>query len=144
SLLVFIFSVAFVAISFFPGTRALSVKTLRTQALAILFGVVVIIAAAIPYTIFFAKRGPKVTAYLGGTKLPDSVVAPLVAARVGSRAFYRNIDYLRLLAIFPWVAIFFGLISAVVLFKAASSTTTEPSKGPETAEKSSVSLHEKA
>ncbi|KAF9044294.1 hypothetical protein BJ165DRAFT_190357 [Panaeolus papilionaceus] len=144
AVLLALFSSASAGLSFLPSTRDLSLRTLRQQSLAVLFSVVVIIASMIPYTYFFANRGPSVKAFLGSVQLPNSVVAPLVAARVGAKAFYKNIDYLRLLAVFPWIAVFFGLIAAFVLFKASSSTPTEaPKSVPETAEKSSVSLHEK-
>jgi lysylphosphatidylglycerol synthetase-like protein (DUF2156 family) len=142
SLLIFVFSVLFAAAAVLPGTRALSLRTLRLQAFSLIAAAAIILGSMIPYMVFFTKRGPKVKAFVGGNQLPDSVVAPIVNSRVGNRAFYKNIDYLKLLAVFPWIALFFTLVAAAVLFKAGGAAhTTAPPSTPQMEEKEEDSSH---
>jgi len=71
----------------------------------------------IPFMLFFATREAVVRAFVGALELPKEVVDKVSAAS-GSTPVYSKIDYIRLVAIFPWFSLFFTFIAAVVLLKA--------------------------
>lgn len=103
--------------SFFAKLRVLSTKTLRIQAYSLFFCCFVLLAAMIPFMLFFATREAVVRAFVGALELPKEVVDKVSAAS-GSTPVYSKIDYIRLVAIFPWFSLFFTFIAAVVLLKA--------------------------
>ncbi|KIK01808.1 hypothetical protein K443DRAFT_678091 [Laccaria amethystina LaAM-08-1] len=103
--------------SFFAKLRVLSTKTLRIQAYSLFFCCIVLLAAMIPFMLFFATREAVVRAFVGTLELPKEVIEKVSAAS-GSTPVYSKIDYIRLVAIFPWFSLFFTFIAAIVLLKA--------------------------
>ncbi|EDR10105.1 uncharacterized protein LACBIDRAFT_293728 [Laccaria bicolor S238N-H82] len=102
---------------FISRLQTLSTKTLRIQAYSLFFCCIVLLGAMIPFMLFFATREAVVRAFVGTLELPKEVVQKVSAAS-GSTPVYSKIDYIRLVAIFPWFSLFFTFIAAVVLFKA--------------------------
>ncbi|KAF5309987.1 hypothetical protein D9619_010245 [Psilocybe cf. subviscida] len=136
--------------SVFSPTKGLFARTLRVQAGLLLAACAWLFATMIPYMIFYLHRQAKVTAFIGTTQLPASVIKA-VEAQSGSTGVYKQISYLRLVAIFPWLSLFFSLIAVVLLFKSASAssaaTATAHSHGtssPSTSMKEDASHNEKA
>ncbi|EDR10097.1 uncharacterized protein LACBIDRAFT_325698 [Laccaria bicolor S238N-H82] len=103
--------------SFFSCLQTLSTKTLHIQAYSLFFCCIILLAAMIPFMLFFAMREAVVRAFVGMLELPKEVVQKVSAAS-GSMPVYSKIDYIRLVAIFPWFSLFFTFIAAVVLLKA--------------------------
>ncbi|KAF8191261.1 hypothetical protein BJ912DRAFT_1058261 [Pholiota molesta] len=87
-------------------------------------------SAWVPYMVYFTSRQAKVTAFIGTTQLPDSLVKSAEAA-AGSTGVYKKISYLRLFAIFPWFTLFFSLSAAAVLFRAGGVPIKGEEVGPQ-------------
>jgi len=121
SLILAILTSLFAVGSIFPATKAFFARTLRVQAVLLLLNCTWIFATMVPYMIFYLHHEAKVTAFIGTTQLPASVIKA-VEAQSGSTGVYKKISYLRLVAIFPWFSLFFGLIAVAVSFKAASAS----------------------
>ncbi|KAF8960797.1 hypothetical protein BDZ97DRAFT_1283675 [Flammula alnicola] len=100
-----------------PATKALSRRTLRLQAFILIGACTLLFGAMIPYIIFFANRHAIVKAFIGTTQLPDSIIESAAKA-AGSTSIYKDISYLKLLAVFPWFSLFFTLVAAGILYKA--------------------------
>jgi len=149
SLLISILVFNFVGATFIPATKALAARTLRLQAVILTLASLFLFGALIPYMIFFVNREAIVKAFINGVQLPDSIVRG-VEASSGSTRVYKNIHYLKLVAILPWFALLFSLVAAGTLFAASSRTSAPtPAMAQETAtpsvtEKEDVSHHEKA
>ncbi|KAJ6606851.1 hypothetical protein B0H10DRAFT_2074003 [Mycena sp. CBHHK59/15] len=88
------------------------------QAAALAFLALVMFAVQIPLSLFTATRSVRVTAYIDGFPLPASVVQVIERA-MGVKTVYRDIDYLNLLAILPWLTIFSAASAAFVSLLAA-------------------------
>ncbi|KAF7966582.1 hypothetical protein HWV62_37813 [Athelia sp. TMB] len=93
----------------------MSARTLLFQALTLLTFGLALFGALVPYTLFLAKREAEVTAFLGLSQIPTIVVTGLEDA-VGWTGVYRDVPYLRILAIIPWFAFLFTMITAVLSF----------------------------
>ncbi|KIK01823.1 hypothetical protein K443DRAFT_98023 [Laccaria amethystina LaAM-08-1] len=102
---------------FVSRLRTLSTKTLRVQAYSLFFCCIVLLAAMIPFILFYATREAVVRAFVGTLELPKEVVEKVSAAS-GSLPVYSKIDYSELIVIFAWFSLFFTFIAAVVLLKA--------------------------
>lgn len=102
---------------FVSRLRTLSTKTLRIQAFSLFFCCIVLLVAMIPFMLFFATHEAVVRVFVGTLELPKEMVEKALAAS-GSTPVYSKIDYIRLVAIFPWFSLFFTFIAAVVLLKA--------------------------
>ena len=86
--------------SFFAKLRVLSTRTLRIQAYSLFFCCIVLLAAMIPFMLFFATREAVVRAFVGTLELPKEVVDKVSAAS-GSTPVYSKIDYsMSLLSLF--------------------------------------------
>ncbi|KAG6910345.1 hypothetical protein DXG01_011414 [Tephrocybe rancida] len=109
-------------------TRRLAVRSLRIQALILAFCATWLFATLIPFTDFFANRSAQITASIGGVQLPDSLVKASEKA-LGTTSVYKEIGYLRLVAILPWITLLFTVIAAAVLF-AASGRVSTPRAAP--------------
>jgi len=142
SILVFNFAIGM----YLSSTKALVARTLRLQAIVLTLACLWLFASMIPYMVYYLHRGASVKAFINGVQLPDSVVKQVVAAS-GSPTNYKDISYLKLVAIFPWLSLFSGLVAAGTLFVASSRTDKmTPPASPATRlmeEKEDVSHHEK-
>jgi len=142
SLLISILTSNYVAGMFLPFTRELSRRTLRLQSFALLFACMFLFASMIPFMLFFVNRQADVKAFIGSVQLPDSVLKAAEEAS-GSTIIYKKIRYLKLVAIFPWLSLFFTLIAAGVLFVAGGAPVVDaPTKETPAAEKSTVETTE--
>jgi len=124
-----VFGAIILLLTVLPKFRVLSIKTLKLQALALLVPLLVVIGGMIPYMIFFVNRKVGVKAFIGTQQLPQSMVDQ-VKARSGAEDTYKKIWYLRLLAIFPWISILFGIIAVAVVFLSASRASVDRSAAP--------------
>ncbi|KAH8103358.1 hypothetical protein BXZ70DRAFT_858789, partial [Cristinia sonorae] len=98
--------------------RLRSSTMLHAQSGFLGFFTIFLFAALIPFTTFVANRSAKVTAFLGGVKVPDAVVKG-IEKQLGATSVYKDIHYLRNTAILPWFAFLFGLTSTILTFLAA-------------------------
>ncbi|KAG5652144.1 hypothetical protein H0H81_006127 [Sphagnurus paluster] len=119
SILVGLLTSNFVGGMCFDFSRNLVNRTLKLQALLLTFCCAWLFACATAFTYIFANRGAVVRAFVNGVELPHSVITALEKAS-GSSADYKTKDYLRYLAIFPWITLLFTAIAAMVLFQASS------------------------
>jgi len=150
SLLISILVFNFVVGMYVPAAKALVARTLRLQAIVLTLSCLLLFGAMVPYMDFFVNRQASVKAFIGGVQLPDSIVKG-VEASSGTTRVYKDIFYLKLVAILPWFSLLFTLVAAGTLFvastrsgsKPAPAQTTEPSS-PLMTEKEDVSHHEKA
>ncbi|TFK33472.1 hypothetical protein BDQ12DRAFT_637561 [Crucibulum laeve] len=142
----------YIAAMFLPATRALSLKTLRLQAISLIITALFVLGAMIGFIFYFATRHAIVKAFIGTVQLPDSLVKATEQS-MHSTSVYKEIDYLKLLATFPWIAIFFSFVAAGILLAADSrarkvSPTTHhahpASPSIEISEKESIVHNEKA
>ncbi|KAF8875111.1 hypothetical protein BD779DRAFT_1428527, partial [Infundibulicybe gibba] len=97
---------------------ALAARTLRLQSFSIFFCSVWLLAAQIPFTIFYATRAARVTAFVGTVQLPDTVIKS-VEKTLGTSSVYRQIPYLRAPAIIPWITLISFIAAASVLLVAS-------------------------
>ncbi|EIW55806.1 uncharacterized protein TRAVEDRAFT_22244 [Trametes versicolor FP-101664 SS1] len=97
---------------------ALSTRTLPLQGGLFAFLTLWLFAALVAMTDFVANREAKVTAFIGTLQLQPAVIKT-VEAQLGVTSVYREIDYLRLAVILPWIAFLFGAISTALSFAAA-------------------------
>ncbi|RDB16466.1 hypothetical protein Hypma_002818 [Hypsizygus marmoreus] len=106
----------------FPPMKALATRTLKLQAFAFIFCITWLVACAVPFTYFYNTRHAIVRAFVGGVELPHTVIEAL-EKKSGSTSVYKELDYLRWLAIISWITILFTIIATAVLFKASSQAT---------------------
>lgn len=78
--------------SVFSPTKGLFARTLRVQAGLLLAACAWLFATMIPYMIFYLHRQAKVTAFIGTTQLPASVIKA-VETQSGSTGVYKQISY---------------------------------------------------
>ncbi|TFK66464.1 hypothetical protein BDN72DRAFT_899796 [Pluteus cervinus] len=93
-----------------PSARALFVRSLILGFLGVW-----LLATLIPFTVFFATRSANVRAFLGGIELSPNLIAT-VEHSLGLTTVYREISYLRLVAVLPWFTMLFTLFSAALLY----------------------------
>ncbi|KAF9456222.1 hypothetical protein BDZ94DRAFT_1315356 [Collybia nuda] len=109
----------FLTMLILPFTRSIATRSFRTQSLILAFCSTWLFASLVPFTDFFANRSAKVTATIGPLSLPPNVIKQAEQSS-GSTSVYKEIDYLRLVAILPWITLLFAVIAAIVLFMASS------------------------
>ena len=95
SLILAILTSLFAVGAVFPATKALFARTLRIQAVLLLLNCAWLLATMVPYLIFYLHHEAKVTAFIGTTQLPASVIKA-VEAQSGSTPVYKNISYRKL------------------------------------------------
>ncbi|KAJ8454556.1 hypothetical protein ONZ45_g19258 [Pleurotus djamor] len=115
-------SFAFIVIIALPlnyrsTSTPLSTRTLRLQWLLLAFLAVFLFAVQVPFTLFFATRSASIRAFVGNLELPQSVIQT-VQSQLGVSSVYKDIDYLRLTAVFPWLAFGSLLVSIAVTIAA--------------------------
>ncbi|KAF8838186.1 hypothetical protein BDN67DRAFT_971941 [Paxillus ammoniavirescens] len=86
----------------------------RSQSCALFFCSIWLFVTLIPFDYFFTNREAQVTATLGGVPVSDSTLKH-VEQVLGVTPVYRDLDYLKLVAILPWFALIFSVISGVLL-----------------------------
>ncbi|KAF5361269.1 hypothetical protein D9758_010283 [Tetrapyrgos nigripes] len=96
----------------------LATRSLPIQWASLAFLAVWLFATQIPFTVFFANREAQVTIVANGVTLPSVLVNQLEQS-LGVTPVYRHIDYLRLVAVLPWITFLFTVIGAVVSFSAS-------------------------
>ncbi|TFY54403.1 hypothetical protein EVG20_g9717, partial [Dentipellis fragilis] len=112
----------------------------RPQAFLLAFCALWLFAAVIPFDVFFANNSAKVTAFLNGVQLPPQAVQA-VQSQLGVSSRYKDMHYLRLVAIIPWFTILFTAIAAGVLL--ASSREPAGAYATSTNAPASVAMSEK-
>ncbi|CAA7270472.1 unnamed protein product [Cyclocybe aegerita] len=146
SLLIAVLASNFFFAMYLSFTKAFSARTLRLQGAILFVASFFLFGALVPYLVYFVNRHAEVTAFVGDTQLPDSVVKAVESAS-GSTSIYKDIYYLKLVAILPWFSLLFALIAAGILFKAGSSTpkaeVTPAADSSSASEKEDASHHEK-
>ncbi|KAG5640136.1 hypothetical protein DXG03_000953 [Asterophora parasitica] len=103
--------------------RAYAARSFRAQSLLLFLCSLALLGTLIPFTYFFATRSAQVSASIGGIKLPDAVVKAAEKA-LGSTSVYKDVPYLKLVAILPWITFLFTVVAAVVLLVAGSARQT--------------------
>ncbi|KAJ3513481.1 hypothetical protein NLJ89_g2929 [Agrocybe chaxingu] len=148
SLLIAVLASNFFCAMYLSFTKAFSARTLRLQGIILFVASLFLFGALVPYLVYFVNRHAVVSAFVGDTQLPDSVVKAVESAS-GSTSVYKDIYYLKLVAILPWFSLLFSLVASAILFKAGSSTPKpEPTPAKATdsssaSEKEDASHHEK-
>jgi len=107
---------------FFQLHGPLSPTALRLQGASLAFCAVWLFSVLVPYTLFYATRGAKVYASIDGVSLPEEAVKTVEGA-LGLTSTYKDLHFLRLVAILPWFTFLFTIIASVTLFLAASRVT---------------------
>lgn len=93
---------------------SLEASTRKARGYLLGFFTLWLLPTQIAFTIFFATRRAIVRAFIGGNELPQSVVRHQEQL-LGTTSVYKEIYYLRLLAILPWAAFLFASIATVLL-----------------------------
>ncbi|KAJ7054178.1 hypothetical protein C8F01DRAFT_497987 [Mycena amicta] len=129
---------AFIAlIAIDANTRSgISTRTLPIQFISLGFLSTWLFATQIAVSDFVARRSVKVSATIDGFKVPNGIVKTIEQA-FGEKTAYKDFEYLRLLAVLPWFAFIFTVISAIISFLAVSrrrigSRPAKPAPGPNT------------
>ena len=119
------FCFIFANMTLLPGLRRIANKTLKAQSGLIAFSAIWIFACMVPFMKFFMNDHAGVSAFVGSTRLADSLIKAM-EEKSGSSSVYRGMWFLRLFAIFPWLAIASGLVTVPVLLKAAKAVHSTP------------------
>ncbi|KAF9233777.1 hypothetical protein BU15DRAFT_53449 [Melanogaster broomeanus] len=90
----------------------------RLQSCALFFCAIWLFATLIPFDYFFANREAQVSASVNGVPMTADLIQAFEQL-LGITPVYRDISYLRLLAVLPWFALLFSVIAGVVLHFAA-------------------------
>lgn len=134
--------VAFISLGLsFLSRKASSASRIQGAVLAFLG--TWLLACQIPYTVFFATRAANVTAKLGNISIGKDVIAQTEKA-LGVTSVYKNIDYLKLVAILPWFTILFTFISAAVLFTSPSDSSAATTASADSGEHVAAPRHSEA
>ncbi|KAF9531458.1 hypothetical protein CPB83DRAFT_849051 [Crepidotus variabilis] len=128
ALLIAILTFIFVAGAALKPTRGLFNRTARLQGGILILASIFLFGSMVPYMVYFVNRSAVVTAFIGNTQLPDSLVQQ-TAKSAGQDGIYKHIHYLKLFAIFPWIALLFTLIAAAFLLLTPRSTSSSSSHG---------------
>lgn len=144
-LLIALLTSAFVFFLLFPikfgsTSTPLSTRTLRLQWISLAFCALFLFSVQVPFTHYFATRAAVVRAFVGNVELPHSVIQT-VEAQLGATSIYREIDYLRLTAVFPWIAFASLLVTIGITVAAIFSTRglrTHPGSASSMVEKDSA------
>ncbi|CDO77561.1 hypothetical protein BN946_scf184912.g60 [Trametes cinnabarina] len=108
-----------------------SARALSFLGFFLTFLTVWLFASLVPMTDFVANRQAKVSAFLGATPLPDSIIQS-VQQQLGVTSVYRQIHYLRLAVALPWIAFLFGAIASALELIAARRVRNAPLANPAT------------
>ncbi|TBU58334.1 hypothetical protein BD310DRAFT_927487 [Dichomitus squalens] len=129
-------SLASLVLHLLSPTRSLSTRTLPLQGVLLAIGTLGLFASLVAMTDFVANRQVKVSASIGGTPVPASLVQS-VEQSLGVTPVYHKIFYLKRAVILPWFAFLFGAISTALSFASPrnapapandkGSYTTDPS-----------------
>jgi len=93
----------------------ISSRTLLLQSATFLILTLGLCAGLVPFTLHIANHKASVTAYIGPLQIPSFIVNAVENAS-GVTTVYRDIPYLRLLAILPWFTLLFALIATGISF----------------------------
>ncbi|KAF8838187.1 hypothetical protein BDN67DRAFT_1024126 [Paxillus ammoniavirescens] len=86
----------------------------RSQSCALFFCSIWLFVTLIPFDYFFTNREARVTATLDGFPVSDNIMQSIEQV-LGVTPVYRDIDYLRLVAVLPWFSLIFSVIAGAVL-----------------------------
>ncbi|KIJ16173.1 hypothetical protein PAXINDRAFT_11215 [Paxillus involutus ATCC 200175] len=86
----------------------------RSQSCALLFCSIWLFVTLIPFDYFFTNREAQVSATLDGFPVSDSIIQGIEQV-LGVTSVYRDIDYLKLVAVLPWFSLIFSVIAGVIL-----------------------------
>jgi len=131
ALIAVICTLTIIHIVFFPASSRID----RIHGIMLAFCAVWLFVTMIPFTAFVANRSADVTATLNGVALPSSLI-DRAERTLGVTRVYKDISYLRLVAILPWFTVLFTAIAAGVLFTASSRATATTETHIEEAPKS--------
>ncbi|PPQ79455.1 hypothetical protein CVT25_002617 [Psilocybe cyanescens] len=151
SLLIAVILSKFIIAPFLPFTKSLAARTLRTQSIILILASLFLLGSLIPFMIYFSTGQADVKAFIGTVQLPDSAVKA-VEAHSGSTRIYKDIPYLKLVAVIPWFTLVLTYFSAATLWIASNKqrkiavTEQEPSSPSKASmnEKETISEHEKS
>ncbi|KIK94327.1 hypothetical protein PAXRUDRAFT_457573 [Paxillus rubicundulus Ve08.2h10] len=90
----------------------------RSQSCALFFCSIWLFVTLIPFDYFFTNREAQVSATLDGFSVSDNIMQSIEQV-LGVTPVYKDIDYLRLVAVLPWFSLIFSVIAGVVLHKSA-------------------------
>lgn len=96
---------------------AFSTRTMKFQAWYMLVNTAVILAALVPTALFAARRGPMLTAFQGGSQLPDAMVKAQAAA-LGYPITYWSFFPVRFQVVSNCINVLSSIIATVVSFVA--------------------------
>jgi len=106
-----------------PSFKALGDRTRKLRAYLLAFFTIWLLAALIPFTVFFATRSAIVSAYVGSQRVPQAAIEK-AQKQLGATPVYKKIYFLRLLAVLPWFTFLFGAISAIAVYMSEPSAPT--------------------
>jgi len=95
-------------------------KTYRILSYAVFFVTAAILSSLIALDFIARTRSAKIKAFQGDVPLPAEVIAA-TAAQLGVSAAYWSNDFIHWMAIVPWFAFLFGLLSGIELFRASNA-----------------------
>ncbi|KZP22390.1 hypothetical protein FIBSPDRAFT_931180 [Athelia psychrophila] len=99
-----------------PAKRVqMSARTLLFQATTLLVFGLGLFGTLVPYTLFVARRAPGVSAFIGVVQIPDAILKDIEKATAWS-GDYKDVPYLRILAILPWVTFAFTMVTTAISF----------------------------
>lgn len=93
-------------------------RFLRIQSFVLGFFTLWLFATLIPFDVFFANRSAQVSASIAGFPIQPSVIQTIINS-LGQTTRYKDVGYLRLVAIIPWFTFLFGVTSTVLAFMAS-------------------------
>ncbi|KAH0833860.1 hypothetical protein J3R83DRAFT_11027 [Lanmaoa asiatica] len=111
-----ILSGALCAFTWYPIKH--KVPSFRIQSWALFFCAAWLFAALVTYDYFFANRSAQITINLHGLIIPEPVIQRL-ADLLNFTYAYRDVYFLRLLAVLPWFAFMLAVVTGAVLRLAA-------------------------
>ncbi|KAF9443643.1 hypothetical protein P691DRAFT_679154 [Macrolepiota fuliginosa MF-IS2] len=133
SIVIFVLTSLYLILLFFRPTSFTRSRIVTAQGSLLAFFAVWLFATLVAYTHFFRTHSAIVNASINGLPLPDTLIRG-VEKELGVTPVYKNIAYLRLVAILPWFNLLFTISAAVVLFMAASRAervqAARPTEGP--------------
>jgi len=101
-----------------------------------------LLSVTIAFTVIFATKSARVTAFLGSVQLPQSVI-DAQARNLGVSPVYKDQSYLLHAAILPWFTWLFTTVAAVAMFLESRADST-PDQGALITDKSTGSVRERS
>lgn len=102
----------------------LSPLALRLQGAFLAFCAAFLFAVLVPYTVFYQTRSAIIGVTVLAIQIPENIVQT-VQNVLGLQSKYSQLDFLQLIAILPWFTVIFAVITAIMLFVAASRVYTK-------------------